>query len=68
MYTPESESCQIDGCLTYFIGGCNKCTDGYNLLYNSCKIPNCLVSKLGKCLQCDPDYVFRSDGVCVSKD
>ena len=68
MYLPESESCFIDGCLEYFIGGCSKCETLYSLLYNSCKLPNCLISKNGKCLECDPDFVFNSRGLCVSKD
>ena len=67
MYLPESESCFIDGCLEYFIGGCSKCETLYSLLYNSCKLPNCLISKNGKCLECDPDFVFNSRGLCVSK-
>lgn len=50
------------------MGGCEQCSSGYSLLYNTCKLPNCLLSKAGKCLECDPDYVFKSDGTCVSKD
>lgn len=68
IYIPTSESCEIDGCLSYFVGGCEKCENEYTLLYNSCKLPKCLISKKGKCIQCDPDYTFRSDGTCVSKD
>ena len=68
VYNATLESCSIDGCLTYFVGGCQSCAPSYALLYNSCKLPNCLVSKEGKCVECDPDYVFRSDGTCVSKD
>jgi len=67
-YVPSAESCEIDGCLEYFLGGCSKCASDYSLLYNTCKLPNCLISKNGKCLECDPDYIFRSDGKCVSKD
>lgn len=68
IYVPATESCEIDGCAQYFVGGCEKCVSGYALLYNTCKLPNCLISKNGKCLECDPDYVFKSDGTCVSKD
>ncbi len=68
IYIPNSESCEIDGCLSYFVGGCEKCENGYTLLYNSCKLPKCLISKKGKCLECDPDFSFRSDGNCVNKD
>jgi hypothetical protein len=68
VYVPATESCEIDGCLDYFLGGCQKCDTSYALLYNTCKLPNCLTSKKGKCLECDPDYVFKSDGTCVSKD
>ena len=68
IYVPSSESCIIDGCLQYFVGGCSQCDKSYALLYNSCKLPNCLVSSNGKCLECDPDYLFTSNGVCVSKD
>jgi hypothetical protein len=68
VYVPATSSCAIDGCLSYFVGGCQNCSTGYSLLYNSCALPNCLLSKSGKCLQCNPDFVFRSDGTCVSKD
>lgn len=67
-YVPASKTCVIDGCLTYFIGGCSQCDARYTLLYNSCKLPNCLTSNNGKCIECDPDYVFTSLGLCVSKD
>ena len=50
------------------MGGCSKCASSYDLLYNTCKLPNCLISKEGRCLECDPDFVFRTDGTCVSKD
>lgn len=49
-YVPESKSCIIDGCLTYFLGGCSQCENKYTLLYNKCKLPNCLTSMNGKCL------------------
>ena len=68
MYVAETESCVIDGCTSYFLGGCKQCQEGYSLLYNSCKLPNCLISKNGKCIECDPDFLFTSDGRCVSKD
>lgn len=67
-YNPKDESCQIDGCLTYFIGGCKSCDTGYDLRYNTCKLPNCLISYKGHCKECDPDYIMRSDGRCVNKD
>jgi hypothetical protein len=67
-YVLSTKSCVIDGCLSYFIGGCKQCDTNYSLLYNSCKLPNCLTSSNGKCLECDPDYVFTSMGACVSKD
>ena len=68
VYVPSTESCEIDGCLSYFVGGCKSCDTGYKMLYNTCKLPNCLISKNGKCLECDPDFIFKSDGTCVSKD
>lgn len=49
-YVPSTQSCIIDGCLTYFLGGCSQCDSKYTLLYNSCKLPNCLTSSNGKCL------------------
>ena len=48
-YNSTSQTCQIDGCLTYFLGGCQKCDAGYDLRYNYCKLPNCLVSNKGHC-------------------
>jgi hypothetical protein len=50
MYVPATKTCIIDGCLSYFIGGCSQCDSNYTLLYNSCKLPNCLTSSNGKCL------------------
>ncbi len=67
-YEPQSQTCVIDGCLSYFVGGCSQCDSSYKLLFNSCKLPNCLISKNGKCIECDPDYVFTSLGLCVSRD
>lgn len=67
-YVPETQSCEIDGCLTYFLGGCSQCSANYDLRYNSCKLPNCLISHKGHCAQCDPDYIMKSDGSCVNKD
>lgn len=31
-------------------------------------MPNCLISKNSKCIECDPDFIFNSNGLCVSKD
>ena len=67
-FNPVEESCQIDGCLDYFFGGCKECDAGYNLRYNSCRLPHCLISHKGHCRECNPDYILRSDGLCVNKD
>ena len=49
-YIPATESCEIDGCLSYFVGGCKSCNSDYSLLYNTCKLPNCLISRNSKCI------------------
>ncbi len=67
-YNPQINSCFIDGCQQYYLGGCQTCYQNYTLIYNYCKLPNCLVSSNHVCKQCDPDYIMKKDNTCVNKD